>query len=66
MRTPGHGWIASLTPVRGDLSPVNLEKLGWQPFWNEERLLASLKDEIEAAVSFVEATTTAFDALRKP
>lgn len=34
----------------GEIVPVNAYKLGWQPKWDQERMLASMDDEVQAVL----------------
>ena len=56
-----------LTVSSGEITPANPYKLGWKPKWDEERYLASLDDEVDAALEPGVIKSTIFDSvLEKP
>jgi hypothetical protein len=43
--------------------PVNAFKLGWTPKWDEQKMLLSLDDEIDAVIESEEIKPTIFSSL---
>ena len=38
--------------------------MGWQPKWDEQKLMASMEDEVDAILQFDKGRTTLFDSLK--
>lgn len=47
----------------GKMVPVNAFKLGWTPKWDEQKMLLSLDDEIDAVIESEEIKPTIFSSL---
>ena len=50
---------------RGKMVPVNAFKLGWTPKWDEQKMLLSLDDEIDAVLESEEIKPTIFSSFNK-
>ena len=48
---------------RGALVSVNPFRLGWQPKWDEKKLLESIDDEVQAVLELDTVETTVFNTL---
>jgi len=56
-------YIQAMCCSTGDLEPVNAYELGWQPEWSEERYLASIDDEVQAALDLDTGKASRYDLL---
>lgn len=57
-------YIVPMTMSTGEMVAVNPYKIGWQPKWNEEHYLASIDDEVQAALEFDTVTASRYDSLK--
>jgi hypothetical protein len=47
----------------GEMVPLNAYRLGWRPKWDEERMMESLDDEIQAVQDLDIVKPTLFNTL---
>jgi hypothetical protein len=55
--------IHAMCASSGELVPVNGFELGWQPEWNEQRFVAIIDDEVQAALDLDTVKTSRYDSL---
>ncbi|KAF2181555.1 NAD(P)-binding protein [Zopfia rhizophila CBS 207.26] len=56
-------YIRAMCTSTGDLVPVNAYKIGWQPEWTEERYLADIDAEVQAALDLDMIKSSRYDTL---
>jgi hypothetical protein len=56
-------YIKAMCMSTGDLIPVNPYKIGWKPEWDEKRCLASIDDQVQAALDLDTVKASRYDTL---
>jgi hypothetical protein len=56
-------YVQAMCCSSGDQVPVNGYELGWKPEWNEERFLANVDTEVQAALDLDTVKTSPYDLL---